>query len=157
MQARLLLAAIVFPAFTLAAQRPSGALPAGAAVAAALGTARLDRAQARPASIDGERSDVAPATSSGVRILERLRSAVFLGVLDDEATAADEMGLPAGRFNPYPRGGDAWTPYTESRGMVYPEKGASEKSDVQPGWRPAVGRWSGCWWMWVFTGVPVCS
>jgi hypothetical protein len=156
MHARLLLAAIAFPAFTLSAQRHGGAAPSGAAIAAASGSARLDQARARSASIDGERFDVAPAKrSGGDTILHRLRSALFLGVLDVDA--AEDVGLP-GRVTAYrtPVRG-AWVAYAESAGQLYPAKRAIEKPDAPPVWRPAVSPSSGCWWMWVFTGVPVCS
>src|SRR4029453_14610425 len=75
MRARLLLAVIVFPAFTLTAQQQGGT---GTSRATA-GLARLRQAHARSASIDDKRV-ITPASASGARILERLRLALLLGV-----------------------------------------------------------------------------
>ena len=67
-------------------------------------------------------------------ILERLRSAVF------------PMQV---------RG--AWGAYAESDETVYPATSAIEKSDDPPAWQPPVSPESGCWWLWLVTGMPVCS
>ena len=154
MRARLLLAAIVSPAFTLSAQngRP---VSSGAMTAASAGIVRLDQPHARSASIDGKRVDVTPAIPSGV--LDRLRTAVSLGVLDTEAGAEDDLSLVAGRISPYPMPwGIARAVYAESGRTVYPAKRAIEKPDALPAWQLTVRSESGCWWLWVFTGLPVC-
>jgi hypothetical protein len=155
---RLLFAAVVAPAFALSAQRQGGAAPSGATIAAAARGARLDPGHARSASIDGKRFDITPADLSGVTSLERLRSGVFLGVLDNEAGTAEDVSLPAGRFNLYlTQVGGAWAAYAESGGKVYPAKRAIEKPDGPPGQQPTFSRGSGCWWLWlIFTGVQVC-
>ena len=154
---RLLLAALLFPAVTLSAQQQGGA-PSGATISAAARSARLDAARARSASIDGKRFDITPADFSGVTSLERLRSGVFLGVLDNEAGAAEDVSLPAGRFNLYlTQVGGTWTAYAESGGKVYPAKRAIEKPNGPPGKEPRFSRGSGCWWLWlIFTGIEVC-
>jgi hypothetical protein len=154
---RYLLAALVFPAFTLSAQQ-QGAAPSGPTIAAAARGARLDHGRARSASIDGKRFDITPADLSGVTSLERLRSGVFLGVLDNQAGAAEDVSLPVGRFNLYlSQGGGTWAAYAESAGKVYPAKRTIEKPNGPPGQQPTFSRGSGCWWLWlIFTGIEVC-
>jgi hypothetical protein len=122
------------------------------------GQQRTARPRARSASIDGKRFDITPADLSGVTSLERLRSGVFLGVLDNEAGAAEDVSLPAGRFNLYlTQVGGTWAAYAESGGKVYPAKRAIEKPDGPPGQQPTFHRGSGCWWLWlIFTGIEVC-
>src|SRR5262245_8032932 len=95
---RLLLAAVVVPAFALSAQGQGNGAPNGATIAAAAKNARLDRGKARSASIDGKKFDITPADMSGVTSLENLRSGVFLGVLDNEAGTAEDVSLPTGQF-----------------------------------------------------------
>ena len=156
MRARLLLAVIVFPAFTLTAQQQGGAAPSGATTAARAASARLGP-HAPSASIDDKRIDIAPGNRSRVGILERLRSAVYLGFLDTEAGAAEDGTLPAGGFSPYPMpAGVARAVYAEPGEKVYAARRAIEKPAAPPAWRPAVSSGSGCWWLWVFTGMPVC-
>ena len=155
---RLLLAAVVVPAFTLSAQLQGQGPPNGATIAAAAKSARLDRGRARSASIDGKKFDITPADLSGVTSLENLRSGVFLGVLDNEAGAAEDVSLPTGRYNLYlTQVGGTWAAYAESGGKVYPAKRAIEKPDGPPGQQPTFRRGSGCWWLWlIFTGIEVC-
>lgn len=155
---RLLLAAVVVPAFTLSAQLQGQGPPNGATIAAAAKSARLDRGRARSASIDGKKFDITPADLSGVTSLENLRSGVFLGVLDNEAGAAEDVSLPTGRYNLYlTQVGGTWAAYAESAGKVYPAKRAIEKPDGPPGQQPTFRRGSGCWWLWlIFTGIEVC-
>ena len=131
---RLLLAAVVVAAFTLVAQQQVGAALSDATTAAPGGSARLDQAHARTASIDGKRLDITPVNLSSDAILERLRSAVF------------PMQV---------RG--AWGAYAESDETVYPATSAIEKSDDPPAWQRPVSPESGCWWLWLVTGMPVCS
>jgi hypothetical protein len=105
---RLLLAAVVVPAFTLSAQ-PQGGVPSGATIAAAASGARLDPARARSASIDGARFDITPTEPSDVRRLERLHSGVLLGVPHTQAGAAEDVTFAAERFNRYrTRAGSVW-------------------------------------------------
>jgi hypothetical protein len=153
MCARLLLAVIVFPAFTLGAQQQGGT---GTSRATA-GFARLRQAHARSASIDDKRV-ITPASASGARILERLRLALLLGVFDDEAGAPEDVSLLAGRISPYPMpGGVARPVYAEPGGKVYPATRVIEKAGAPRAWQPTDHSGSGCWWLWVFTGVPFCS
>ena len=98
---RLLLVAVVVPAFTLSAPLRAQGTPNGTTIAAAARGARLDPARARSASIDGKKFDITPADLSGVTSLDRLKSGVFLGVLDNEAGVAEDVSLPTGRFHRY--------------------------------------------------------
>jgi len=158
MRARLLLAVIVFPAFTLTAQPHGNDAPIGASTAARAGSARLEKARARSASIDDKSFATTPANRSGAGMLERLRSAVSFGTLDTEARAAEEVRSLAGGFSPYPMpGGVALRVYSEPGEKVHPARRAIEKPDTPPTSQPTVNSGSGCWWLWVFTGVPFCS
>jgi len=129
----LILAAVVVAAFTLAAQRQAGAAPSGATTSAPARSARLDQARARSASLDGNGFDITPATVRGIRLLGRLGSAAFSTQL-----------------------GGAWVAYGEPAETVYPAKRAIEDLDAPPVWQPTPSRSSGCWWLWVFTGMPGC-
>ena len=154
MRARLLLAAIVSPAFTLSAQN-GGLVPSRANNAARAASARLDQAHARSASIDARRFAFTPAHLSGV--LDRLRTAVSLGVLDTEAGAVDDLSLVEGRISPYPMPwGTARAVYAEPGRKAYPANRVIDKPDALPAWQLTVRTGSGCWWLWVFTGAPVC-
>lgn len=133
MRARLLLAAIVLPAFSLSSQRPRDAAPTGAATAAVT------------------------TNMSGVRVRQRLRWAVFLGVLEDEAGAAVDVGLLAASYTPYRTLVDGTKPvYAESGGKVYAPHRSIEDADDPPASRPTINRWSVCWWVQVVIGWPFC-
>lgn len=69
------------------------------------------------------------APMSGVTIVERLRSEL-LSVLDNEAGAAEDGNLPAGRFNDY----------LTRLGRPH----------------PTVRQGSSCWWLWLLSGIDVC-
>ena len=155
---RLLLVAVVVPAFTLSAPLRAQGTPNGTTIAAAARGARLDPARARSASIDGKKFDITPADLSGVTSLDRLKSGVFLGVLDNEAGVAEDVSLPTGRFNLYlAQVGGTWAAYAESGGKIYPAKRTSEKPDGPSDKQPKFSRGSGCWWLWlIFTGIEVC-
>jgi hypothetical protein len=151
----LLLTALIFPAIFLSTRQPRGAAPSVAAMAAATRDARLDQARAYTASIDARRVDITPADLSGVSSLERLRSGVFLGVRDNDAGAAENASLPAGRVNLFmTQVGGAWTPYAESGGRVYAATRAIESPHGPPG--QTFPRGSGCWWLWLITRIEVC-
>ena len=157
MRARLLLAGIVFPAFTLTAQPQASAATSRATPAARAGNTRLDPAHARLVSIDHKRFNIAPANRSHVRLLERRRSAVFLGVLDSEVGAAEEVSLLAGRFSPYPMpGGVGRAMYAEPGEGAYFAGPATDKPHTSPSRQPTFRSGRGCWYLWVFTGKPVC-
>jgi hypothetical protein len=95
---------------------------------------------------------------SGGRILERLRLSVLLGVFDDEAGAVEDVSLLAGRISPYPMPvGVARSVYAEPGRKVYPATRVIEKPDVPRALLRTDGGGSGCWWLWVFSGVPFCS
>ena len=155
---RLLVTAVIVPAFTLSAQQQGAFAASVATIAAAARGGRLDQARARSASIDGRRFDITPANLSGVTSLEHLRSGVFFGLLDNEAGAAEDVSLPAGRFDLYlTQVGGAWAAYAESDSRVYPAKRTIEKPNDPPGQQPTFSRGSGCWWLWlIFTRIEVC-
>ena len=150
-----LLAAVVFAAFTRSAQPQGGAAASGATIAAAAGSARPDHAHARSASIAGKFA-ITPPNLSGVTSLERLRS-VFLGVLDNEAGAAEGVSLFPGPVDLHlMQVGGAWVAYAEPGGKLFPANGAIEGPDGLPRQQPTFRRGSGCWWLWLFTGMQVC-
>src|SRR5215204_5780220 len=147
---RLILSALLFPMLALSAQQQQGgAAPSGATIAAAARSARLDRAHARSASIDGKRFDITPAEFTGLTA-ERFGSGVFLGVLDNEAGAAEDVGIPTGRFNLYlAQVNGTMTAYAEQNGRIFPAKRTIRKADGPPNNEPAFRRGSGCWWLWL--------
>jgi hypothetical protein len=97
----------------------------------------------------------ATATSGGT-IVERLGSE-FLSVLVNEAGAAEDVSLPARRFNPYlTRSGGAPSAATESSAEVYSARRAIETPDGLPSPQPAFRRGSMCWWLWLLFGNELC-
>ena len=157
MRARLLLAGMAFPAFSLTAQPSGRAAASGATPAARAGSAPLDPAHARLVSVGRKRFDAAPAKRSNAPVLESLRSSVILGVLDTDVGAAEEASLLARGFSPYPMPGRvARAKYTELGESTYFASRATDKPDASPSRRPTVGRESNCWWLWAFTGMPGC-
>ena len=157
MRARLLLAAIVVPAFTVTAQPQGGAATSGATPAARAGSARVGQARARSAWIDDELLASTRATRSDDLILERLRSAVFLGALDPEPRAAEDVSFVGGAFSVYSMPGGVFRAvHAEPGEQSYQASPAIEKAAGRPAWQPTVRVGSGCWWLWVFTGTPVC-
>jgi hypothetical protein len=96
------------------------------------------------------------APTGGVTIVERLRSE-FLSVLVNEAGAAEDVSLPAGRFNPYlTRVRGARAAYAESSAEVYSATRAIEKPDGLPSPQPTFRRGSSCWWLWLLFGNQLC-
>jgi hypothetical protein len=96
------------------------------------------------------------APMGGVTIVERLRSEL-LSVVDNEAGAAEDVSLPAGRFNPYlTRLGGARAAYAESSAEMYSPTRAIEKPDGLPGPQSTFRRGSSCWWLWLLFGNELC-
>lgn len=96
------------------------------------------------------------APTSGVTIVERLRSEL-LAVLGYEAGAAEDVSL-AERFDPYlTRVDSARVIYAESSGEVYSAKRAIEKPAGLASPHSTFRRASNCWWLWLLSGVDVCS
>ena len=128
-----LLAALVIAVFTVTAAPQGGAAP-----------------------IDGKRFTITPSNLSGGTSLERLRS-VFLRVLDNEAGAAEDVRLVPGPFDLHlMQVGGAWVAYAEFGRQVYHATAAIGEPDGSPGQQPTFRRGSGCWWLWLFTGMQVC-
>ena len=97
------------------------------------------------------------APTGGVTIVERLRSELQ-SVLYNEAGAAEDGSLPVGRFNPYlTRLDGTWVAYAESSGDLYSANRASEKPDGLSGPQPTLRLGSSCWWLWLLSGIDVCS
>jgi hypothetical protein len=72
--------------------------------------------------------------------------------------AAEVVRLTSERFNTYPTPvHDDWAASAEVGGTAYPAGGAIEKLDIPPWEREAVSRWSSCWWLWVYSGIQLCS
>ncbi len=96
------------------------------------------------------------APASGVTIVERLRSE-FLRALVNEAGEAEDVSLPAGRFNPYlTRVGGARAAYAESSAEVYSAKRAIEKPDGLASPHPTFPCGSSWSWLWLFSGNELC-
>ena len=97
------------------------------------------------------------APTSGVTIVERLRSEL-LAVLGFEAGAAEDVSLRAEHFDQYlTRVDSARVIYAESSGEVYSAKRAIEKPAGLASPHSTFRRASNCWWLWLLSGVDVCS
>lgn len=156
---RLILTALAVPFVTLSGQvQQGGAPPTAATIVAKARAARLDQAKAKSASINGKKFNITPADFSSVTSLDQLRAGVFLGVLDNEAGAAEDVSLPPGRFNLYlTQSGGSWEAYAEQNGRLVKAKRAVERPDTPAKMDPTFNRGSGCWWLWlIFTGINVC-
>jgi hypothetical protein len=156
---QLILLALVAPAVTLTAQRQQGsAPPSAAAIVAKAKAAKLDRGHAKSAAINGKKFNIVPADFSGLSSREQLGAGVFLGVLDNEAGATEDVSLPPGQFNLYlSQSSSGWEAYAEQNGRLFKAKRAIERADTPAGMEPTFNRGSGCWWLWlIFTGINVC-
>ena len=150
---RLILSALFLPfvAFGAQVQQSAGAQPTAAAIAAKAKSAKLDQKHAKSASINGKKFNLIPADLSGLTSREQLAAGALIGVLDNEAGAAEDVSLPPGRFNIYlEQSGGQWQTYAEQNGKVYKAKRNFERTDLPPGTEPQFSRGSGCW---VFTLV----
>jgi len=88
---------------------------------------------------------------SGLTSREQLAAGALIGVLDNEAGAAEDVSLPPGRFNIYlEQSGGQWQTWAEQNGKVYKAKRNFERKDLALGTEPQFSRGSGCW---VFTLV----
>ena len=144
------------------AQQQQGATPDDAAIGRAIAAkakgAKLDHGHARTASINGKKFNITPADFSVLKSRDQLKDGVFLGVLENEAGAEDDVTLPTGTFNLYvvDRGGTLMA-YAEQNGKIYHAKRIAERKDTPAQMEPKFSRGSGCWWLNLFiTGVYVC-
>src|SRR5215831_2025674 len=132
---RFTLAALVVPFVTLSAQvKQQGggeAGPSASTIAAKAKNAKLDQKHAKSASINGKKFNILPADFSTIASREQLSAGVFLGVLDNEAGASEDVSLPPGRFNLYlHQSGGQWQAYAEQNGKTYKAKRAVERPDT---------------------------
>src|SRR5262245_66016630 len=72
--------------------------PNAATIAAKAKTAKLDQKHAKNASINGKKFNLIPADLSGITSRDQLAAGALIGVLDNEAGAAEDVSLPPGRF-----------------------------------------------------------
>jgi hypothetical protein len=155
----LILSVLFLPFVAVAAQvQQGGAQPSASAIAAKAKSAKLDQKHAKSASINGKKFNIVPADFSTISSRDQLGAGVFLGVLDNEAGATEDVSLPPGRFNLYLSQSDGqWQAHAEQNGKIYKAKRAIEKPDTPQGMDPTFNRGSGCWWLWlIFTGINVC-
>ena len=154
---RLILSALFLPfvAFGAQVQQSAGAQPSAAAIAAKAKSAKLDQKHAKSASINGKKFNLIPADLSGITSREQLAAGALIGVLDNEAGAAEDVSLPPGRFNIYlEQSGGQWQTYAEQNGKVYKAKRNFERKYLALGTEPQFSRGSGCWvfyivfWFW---------
>jgi hypothetical protein len=159
MSRRLLVPALLVPFWSLAAQQPQGSSPpAAATIAAKAKAAKLNQAHAKAAAINGKKFNITPADFSGIKKRDDLRGGVFLGVLDNEAGATEDVSLPPGRYNLYlTESAGGWEAYAEQNGKVIKAKRTVERPDTPANMEPVFSRGSGCWWLNLFiTGIYVC-
>lgn len=156
---RFVLAALLLPLplplpfVTLSAQvqQQAGAAgePSAATIAAKAKKAKLDVKHAKNASINGKKFNIVPTDLTGMT-REQLAAGAVIGVLDNEAGAADDVSLPPGKFNIYLQQiGGQWQGYAEQNGKIYRPKRNSVRTDVAPGSEPQFSRGSGCWTIYV--------
>jgi hypothetical protein len=156
---RLIVSALVLPLVTAGAQQQQGSAPPSAAtIVAKAKAAKLDRAHAKTAAINGKKYNIVPADFSGISSREQLSNGLFLGVLDNEAGLSEDVSLPPGQFNLYlTQSSGGWEAYAEQNGRLYKAKRAIERPDTPSRMEPTFNRGSGCWWLWlIFTGINVC-
>jgi len=156
---RWILPALFLPFVTVSAQvQQGGASPSASTIAAKAKSAKLDQKHAKSAAINGKKFNIVPADFGTIASRDQLNAGVFLGVLDNEAGASEDVSLPPGRFNLYlNQSGGEWQAYAEQNGKTYKAKRAVERPDTPQGMEPTFNRGSGCWWLWlIFTGINVC-
>jgi hypothetical protein len=114
-----------------------------------------ETATAKSASINGKKFNLIPADLSGITSRDQLAAGTLIGVLDNEAGAAEDVSLPPGRFNIYlEQSGGQWQTWAEQNGKVYKAKRNFERKDLALGTEPQFSRGSGCWvfyivfWFW---------
>jgi hypothetical protein len=156
---QLSLLALVVPFVTVTAQKQQGsAPPSAAAIVAKAKAAKLDQAHGKSAAINGKKFNIVPADFSGITSRDQVANGLFLGVLDNEAGASEDVSLPPGRFNLYlAQTGNGWEAYAEQNGRLFKAKRAIERADSPPNNEPTFSRGSGCWWVWLYLfSVQVC-
>jgi len=156
---RWIVSALFLPFFTVSAQvQAGGASPSASTIAAKAKSAKLDQAHAKSAAINGKKFNIVPADFSTITSRDELGAGVFLGTLENEAGASEDVSLPPGRFNLYlSQAGGQWQAYAEQNGKIYKAKRAVERPDTPAKMEPTFNRGSGCWWLWlIFTGINVC-
>ncbi|MGH7628874.1 MAG: hypothetical protein ACREOF_05715 [Gemmatimonadales bacterium] len=93
--------------------------PAGQAVVAKAKAAQLDEKRAKKAKIGGRKFDLTPADFSGIKSLDQLKAGVFLGVLETDASAAEDVSLPPGKHELYAaQVNGEWKAYAAKNGKV---------------------------------------
>jgi hypothetical protein len=129
--------------------------PSASTIAAKAKSAKLDTKHAKSASINGKKFNLIPADLSGITSRDQLAAGTLIGVLDNEAGAAEDVSLPPGRFNIYlEQSGGQWQTWAEHNGKVYKAKRNFERKDLALGTEPQFSRGSGCWvfyivfWFW---------
>jgi hypothetical protein len=121
---------------------------------------KLKEKEAKTATIKGKKFTLIPADLSGVKTREDLKSGVFLGELDTEASTAEGVSLPPGKYELYAvLVQDKWEAYAIVKGgkAVKPAKSVEERPTPPPNKEPTFNEGSGCWWLWlIITGLNVC-
>jgi hypothetical protein len=106
-----------------------------------------------------------PLGGAGLSVtrFERVRSAALGGAIVNEAPDAERVSLAPPRVDPdrmqmhLMRMDGVWVAYAAVVRMVYPVKRAIDGLDDPTELPPTAGRWSGCWWVLLFTGQSPCD
>jgi hypothetical protein len=120
---------------------------------------KLDEKRAKKAQISGKKFDFVPADLGMVRALDQLKAGVVVGALDTEASVAEGVSLPPGKYEIYvAQVGGQWQAYaTKSGKIVKAAKSVVERPDTPANMEPTFNTGSGCWWLWlIITGLNVC-
>jgi hypothetical protein len=120
---------------------------------------KLDTKHAKSAQINGKKFNLIPADFSSIKSLGDIKAGVVLGQLDTEASTAEDVSLPPGKYDLYlAQEGGVWKAWATKNGkIVKAAKQVEERPDTPPNMEPQFSRGSGCWWVWLlFTGFNVC-
>jgi hypothetical protein len=117
---------------------------------------KLNEGRAKTATISGKKFQLIPADFSAMNPAA-FKDGVFVGMLDTEASVAEDVSLLPGRYDLYVgRISGEWIGYAERNGRLVRAKRVVERPDTPPDMDPTFSP-GNCWWLWlVITGLNLC-
>ena len=80
---------------------------------------KLDTKHAKSAQINGKKFNLIPADFSSIKSLDDIKAGVVLGQLDTEASTAEDVSLPPGKYDLYlAREGGVWKAWATKNGKI---------------------------------------
>ncbi|MFL5403925.1 MAG: hypothetical protein ACJ8BF_14045 [Gemmatimonadales bacterium] len=155
-------ASVVVLLITLFAAAPAAAQSAEACLSQEFAnkskTAKLNDKLAKHAEINGKKFDFTPADYSGLKSVDDVKAGVYLGVLDTDASIAEDVSLPPGKYDIFvAQVGGQWQAYAMRGGKIVKAAKTVMERPTPPNAEPVFSRGSGCWWLNLFiTGIYVC-